>query len=415
MQLSNRARIAPASPIRKLVPLADEAKGRGIRVFHLNIGQPDIPTPQVMWEAVATARIEVLEYSPSGGMPEFREALIRYYRRYEIPVEPEHLIVTTAGSEAILFTLAAVCDPGDEVLISEPFYANYSGYGALLGVRVVPVTARPDDGYALPPRSVLEEKITPRTRAVIICNPCNPTGRVYTRQEMETLVALAAKHDLTLIADEVYREFCYAEHTPISVLSFPEIAARAVMVDSISKRFSACGARIGCLVSRNTDLVGAAMKFAQARLSPPTLGQIMGAAALAMPATYFDEVLEEYRKRRDIVIQQLGKIPGVVCQRPQGAFYVMAKLPVEDAEEFARWLLTDFHVDGETTMLAPGNGFYATPGAGSSEVRIAYVLKEERLRRAMNVISQGLEVYRTARTASTRARQPGAAGHRGLI
>jgi aspartate aminotransferase len=352
MELSERSREAPASPIRKLVPYADAAKARGVHVFHLNIGQPDIPTPQVMWDAIATAGIEVLSYSPSGGIAEFREALIGYYGRHGLKVAPEELLVTTAGSEAILFAMAVVCDPGDEVVIAEPFYANYNGYAAM-----------------------------------------HPTGRVSTRDEVETLVTLAREHDLMLIADEVYREFCYADEKPISILSFPEIADRAVMVDSLSKRFSACGARIGCLVSRNREVVAAALKFAQARLSPPTLGQVMGTAALALPPSYFDEVLVEYRLRRDAVVDELRKIPGVVCQTPQGAFYVMAKLPVPDAEDFVRWLLEEFQVNGETTMMAPGNGFYATPGAGASEVRIAYVLKEEHLRRAMRVVAEGLEAY----------------------
>lgn len=397
MKLSNRVQAAPASPIRKLVPFADEAKARGTRVYHLNIGQPDIPTPKVMWDAVKQAKIDVLSYSPSGGIAEFRQALIDYYGRYDLPVTPAQLLVTVAGSEAILFTLATICDAGDEVLIPEPFYANYNGYGALLGVKVVSVASKPEEGYALPPVGELKAKISQRTRAIVICNPSNPTGRVYTRKELETLVALAKEHDLVLIADEVYREFCYADEKPISILSFPEIADRAVMVDSISKRFSACGARIGCLVSRNEEIVAGAMKFAQARLSPPTLGQIMGTAAYSLPPSYFDEVIAEYRTRRDVLLEELAKIPGVICQAPQGAFYVMPKLPVDDAEDFVRWLLTDFNLDGETTMMAPGNGFYATPGAGLSEVRIAYVLEKEKLRRAMHIVSEGLKVYRDQR------------------
>jgi aspartate aminotransferase len=400
MHLSQRAQTAPPSPIRKLVPLADEAKRRGIRVFHLNIGQPDIATPKPMWEALAHAGIEVLDYSPSGGIPSFRQALIDYYRRWGHEVAPEHLLVTTAGSEAILFALATICDPGDEVVISEPFYANYNGYAALLGIRVKPVTSTPEDGYALPSRAQLETSIGPRTRAIILCNPSNPTGRVYTRAEMELLVGLVRERNLVLIADEVYREFCYADERPISVLGFPEIADRAIMVDSISKRFSACGARVGCMVSRNPQIIASAMKFAQARLSPPTLGQVMGAAAYAMAPSYFDDVLAEYRRRRDVLMEELARIPGVVCQVPQGAFYAMPKLPVEDAEDFVRWLLTDYDLEGETTMMAPGNGFYATPGAGRSEVRIAYVLKEEHLRRAMRVVSEGLRAYRQVRTGA---------------
>lgn len=398
MQLSQRARIAPPSPIRKLVPLADQAKSRGVRVYHLNIGQPDIPTPDAMWEALRQAKIEVLSYSPSGGIPEFVAALRRYYARHGIELGPEHLIVTTAGSEAILFAMGVVCDPGEEILIPEPLYANYNGYAALLGVHITSVTAHPEDGYALPPRAALEAKLTDRTRAILLCNPCNPTGRVYTREELETVVGLARERDLFLIADEVYREFCYADQAPISVMRFPEIAERAIMVDSLSKRFSVCGARIGCLASRNREVIGAAMKLAQARLSPPTLGQIMGIAGLELPPTYFDATAAEYRRRRDAVLEELARIPGVVCQKPQGAFYIMAKLPVDDAEDFVRWMLTDFQLDGETTMMAPGNGFYATPGAGRSEVRIAYVLEEPKLRRAMGIVAAGLRAYQAAAT-----------------
>ncbi len=393
MQLSNRVESAPQSPIRKLVPFADAAKARGNKVYHLNIGQPDIPTPQVMWDAVAKPGIEVLSYSPSGGIPVLREALIKYYDRYNIPIEPGHLLVTTAGSEAILFALASLCDPGDEVVVSEPFYANYNGYGALLNVGIKSVMASPEDGYALPPVEILESKITSRTKAIMICNPCNPTGRVYTREEMDSLVALAVKHDLAVISDEVYREFCYTDETPISILSYPEIADSAVMVDSISKRFSACGARIGCLVSRNSTFIDGAMKFAQSRLSPPTLGQLMGAAAYNLPPTYFDDVIETYRQRRDAIIEELEKIPGVICQKPQGAFYVFAKLPVEDADDFAQWMLTDFSDNNETVMVAPGSGFYATPGQGLSEVRIAYVLEEKLCRRAMQLLAMGLKAY----------------------
>jgi len=405
MDLSKRVSRAPASPIRKLVPLADAAKARGRRVYHLNIGQPDIPTPPQMWDALREARIEVLSYSPSGGIPEFVAALQRYYERHGHTLDREELIVTTAGSEAILFALGTICDPGDEIIIPEPFYANYNGYAALLGVRVVPVISTPEDGYALPPREALVAKITPRTRAILLCSPCNPTGRVYTRAEFETAVELAREHRLFLMADEVYREFCYAPGRPVSVLDFPEIADRAIMVDSLSKRFSVCGARIGCLVSRNRELVAAAMKYAQARLSPPTLGQVMGVAALDLPPSYHAGILEEYRRRRDGVMAALAEMPGVVCQTPQGAFYVMAKLPVADAEAFVRWMLTDFELDGETTMVAPGNGFYATPGAGESEVRIAYVLAAEKLTRAMAIMRAGLDAYADAATgASARTR-----------
>jgi aspartate aminotransferase len=347
-----------------------------------------------MWEALSRAKIPVLSYSPSGGIAEFRAALMRYYDRLGYEVRPEHLLVTTAGSEAILFALAATCDPGDEVIVSEPLYANYNGYAALLGVRVVPVTARPENGYALPPRADIEARITPLTRAFLVCNPCNPTGRVYSHEEIGTLVDLARQRDLFLISDEVYREFCYTDAKPVSIFAFPEIADRAIMVDSLSKRFSVCGARIGCLVSKNVEIVNSAMKFAQARLSPPTLGQIMGAAALDLPPGYYAEIIREYHRRRDVVLDELARIPGVVCRPPDGAFYIMAKLPVADAEDFVRWLLTDYELDGRTTMVAPGNGFYATPGAGAAEARIAYVLNEDDLRRAMRILAAGLKAYR---------------------
>lgn len=394
MQLSNRVLNAPESPIRKLVPFADQARARGTHVYHLNIGQPDIPTPQVMWDAVANSGIKVLSYSPSGGIPELREAMVAYYKRYDIALEPDQFLVTTAGSEAILFALAAICDPGDDIVVSEPFYANYNGYGALLNVRIKAVTASPEDGYALPPVAVWEAQITSRTKALMICNPCNPTGRVYTRDELDVLVALAKKHNLYIISDEVYREFCYSDESPISIMSFPEIADRAIMVDSISKRFSACGARIGSLASFNREVIAGAMKFAQSRLSPPTLGQVMAAAAYKLPPTYFDDVIEAYRKRRDVVLSELSQVPGVICQKPAGAFYIFAKLPLENAEAFVKWMLTDFSDNGETTMMAPGAGFYANPGLGQSEVRIAYVLEEERCRRAMQLVAMGLTAYK---------------------
>jgi aspartate aminotransferase len=357
-----------------------------------------------MWEAVRQSKIEVLSYSPSGGIPEFVAALRRYYARHGIELGSEHLIVTTAGSEAILFAMGVVCDPGEEILIPEPLYANYNGYAALLGIRVVPVTSRAEEGYALPGRATLEERIGPRTRALLLCNPCNPTGHIYTRAELETAAALARERNLFLIVDEVYREFCYAAEEPIPLLTLPDLRERAIMVDSLSKRFSVCGARIGCLASRNREVIGAAMKLAQARLSPPTLGQIMGIAGLELPPTYFDQTVAEYRRRRDAVLEELARIPGVVCQRPQGAFYIMAKLPVDDAEDFVRWLLTDFQLDGETTMMAPGNGFYATPGAGRSEVRIAYVLEEPKLRRAMGIVAAGLRAYQAAATPAAAKR-----------
>ncbi len=404
MDLSKRARVAPPSPIRKLVPLADQAKAQGRKVYHLNIGQPDIPTPGVMWDALRKTKIEVLSYSPSGGIAEFVDAQRRYYARHGLALGREEILITTAGSEAILFALAAISDPGDEVIIPEPLYANYNGYAALLGVRVSPVTSRAEDGYALPARAAIEEKITPRTRALLICNPCNPTGHIYTRDELDRAAAIARERNLYLIVDEVYREFCYADQEPIPILSYPDLHDRAIMVDSLSKRFSVCGARIGCIASRNREVIGAALKFAQARLSPPTLGQIMGAAALDLPAEYYEAIVKEYRRRRDAVLEELARIPGVLCRKPEGAFYVMARLPVDDAEDFVRWMLTDFHMDGETTMLAPGNGFYASPGVGANEVRIAYVLEEPKLRRAIGIIAAGLRAYQPSPAASAETR-----------
>ncbi len=397
MQLSARSLEAPASPIRKLVPFAVEAKQRGIHVYHLNIGQPDLATPEVMWDALRRANIEVLDYSPSGGIPEFRKGLMEYYARYGIELEDDEMIVTTAGSEAILFALSVIADPGDQVIIPEPLYANYNGYAALLGVEVVPVASEPESGYALPSDDEIEKRITGKTRAIVISNPCNPTGHVYTAEEMDRLVDLCLKHDLFLIADEVYREFFYGSDPPRGVLTYERLRDRSIMVDSISKRFSACGARIGALASHNTEVIAAAMKFAQARLSPPTLGQVMATAAVRLPQSYYDEIVAEYRLRRDAVLEELAKIDGVLCRKPEGAFYIMATLPVDDAEAFVRWMLTDFSAAGKTTMMAPGAGFYATPGSGTKEVRIAYVLEEQSLREAISIVAAGLKRYPGAR------------------
>ena len=393
-RLSNRATHMPASPIRKLVPFAEGAKARGIHVYHLNIGQPDIPTPKEMMDAYRNTTLTVLPYSHSAGSWEYREHLAQYYRSHGIEVDKEHVLVTTGGSEAIIFTFMTIMDPGDEVIIPEPFYTNYNGFAVEAGVKVVPVTCNRADGFKLPPDAEIEARITERTKAILICNPNNPTGYVYTQEELERLQRLAEKHDLFLLADEVYREFVYDGAHHHSILSLPGIGERAVVMDSISKRFSACGARIGCVVTRNPAILEAALKFGQARLSPPTLDMIAADAALVnTPPEYLQEVVNEYRARRDVVFEALEKIPGVEGLKPRGAFYTIVKLPVDDAEKFATWLLSDFDHNGETVMLAPANGFYATPGKGVDEVRIAFVLNLESMKRAMDILRVALEKY----------------------
>ncbi|MBD3336549.1 MAG: aminotransferase class I/II-fold pyridoxal phosphate-dependent enzyme [Candidatus Eisenbacteria bacterium] len=392
--MSQRARLAPASPIRKLVPLADDARSRGTHVYHLNIGQPDIVTPEPMLAALHDYEGPVLAYAPSGGLPEFVEVLADYYRRCGIDVARRDIMVTTAASEALVFALAATLDPGDEVLIPEPLYANYLGFSALLGLQVRPVTCAPENGYMIPPPEELDRMCGPRTKAVILCNPGNPTGRVTGKDELERLGEWICERGLYLIGDEVYREFCYTGQAPPSILNLKGCEERTIMVDSLSKRFSACGARIGCVVTRNAEVAAGMLKFAQARLSPPTLGQLMGIRAYRdLPAAYYHEVVETYRERRDLLCTKLEAIPGVFCRKPEGAFYLMARLPVDDSEAFTRWMLTDFQMDGETIMMAPGAGFYATPGLGQKEVRIAYVLETGRLERAMGILAAGLAQY----------------------
>ncbi len=386
---SRRGDGAPSSPIRKLVPHADAARARGVHVYHLNIGQPDIETPAAMREAVKAYDERVIAY---GGEEAFRAFLTGYYARLGVPLEPHQLLVTTGGSEAVFFAMAACLDQGDELLVPDPMYANYMGYGAILGNRVTPLPTRVEDGYHLPSEG-LSRYVTPRTKAVLLCNPCNPTGAVFGDDELDRISALCVEHDLFLIADEVYREFVYDGPTATSVLTRPELVDRAVVVDSLSKRFSLCGARIGCLVSRNADVMAAAMKFAQARLSPPALAQVAAAAASTLATDYFVQIEAEYRRRRDVVFDALRGFDGVEVHRPEGAFYQMARLPVDDAERFVRFLLDDFEVDGETTMVAPGEGFYAEPGRGRDEVRIAYVLNEQALTKAMHIVGKALEVY----------------------
>jgi len=381
------------SPIRRLVPLADEAKRKGKRVYHLNIGQPDIPTPKEFLDGVRSAPVEVLAYSPSQGLPEAIQAFLCYYGEWGITLSPEEILITTGGSEAVLFALNVACDPGDQVIVPEPFYPNYNGFSRLAEVELVPLTTSREEGFHLPPRGEIERLITPRTRAILFSNPGNPTGTVYREEELELLADIALRHDLFLVADEVYREFVYVGSHK-SVLSFPELREHAIMVDSISKRLSACGARIGAIVSRNPGVMDAARRCAMARLSPPTLEQLGLVAFMAHPhhRQVLREMADEYRRRREVLAQELARIPGVSFQLPEGAFYMMLGLPVDDAEGFVRWMLTDFPGE-ETVMLAPGEGFYKTPGLGRDEARIAYVLKEDDLVRACEVLKQGLEAY----------------------
>ena len=392
--LSRRAIETPASPIRRLVPYADRAKARGIKVYHLNIGQPDIETPAEMMDAYRNVDIKVLSYGPSQGLKEYIDALVPYYSRVGIDVRAQDILVTTGGSEAIMFALDTVADAGDEVIVPEPFYTNYAGFASTASVKLVPVTCLAETGFALPPKAEFERVITSRTRAIIYSNPGNPTGAVFTRPELEMLADLCAERGLYLIGDEAYREFIYdddTEHT--SVLNLAGIEDRAILVDSVSKRYSACGARIGCVISRNAELMAAVLKFGQARLCPPTIDQLAALAAVKVPDSYFAEVRREYQSRRDLVCDAIAKIPGAVCRKPGGAFYVMPKLPIRDGEEFAIFMLEEFQLDNETVMVAPAEGFYGTPGMGKDEVRIAYVLNCDDLARAMKILAAGVEAF----------------------
>ena len=393
-KISNKGKQMPESPIRKLVPYADIAKKNGNKVYHLNIGQPDIKTPEVALQAVKNTDIKVLEYSHSAGFESYRIKLSEYYKTQGLPIDLADIIITTGGSEALLFALGSTMDVGDEIIIPEPFYANYNGFSVASGVTVVPVISTIDDGFALPPIAAFEDLITPRTKAILICNPGNPTGYLYSQEEMNQLAALVKKHDLFLIADEVYREFIYdAKDKHYSVMNIPGIEENSIMIDSVSKRYSMCGARIGCIVSKNKEVMAAAMKFAQARLSPPTYEQIASEAALQTPQSYFDEVIEEYKERRDILISELQKIEGVKVGTPKGAFYCIAQLPVVNADDFAQWLLESYNLNKETVMVAPAAGFYSTPNVGLNEVRIAYVLKKEDLVRSVHILKEALKVY----------------------
>lgn len=383
----------PESPIRKLVPYAESTKKKGHKVYHLNIGQPDIKTPEVALNAIKNNNIEILEYSHSAGFESYRTKLSQYYTSHGLPIDTADIIITTGGSEALLFALGSTMDAGDEIIIPEPFYANYNGFSVASGVTVVPVISTIDEGFALPPIADFEKLITPKTKAILICNPGNPTGYLYTQEEIQQLAELVKKHDLFLIADEVYREFTYDGDKHYSVMNVPGIEQNAIMIDSVSKRYSMCGARIGCIVSKNKELMSTAMKFAQARLSPPTFAQIASEAALDTPQNYFDEVIAEYKERRDTLISELNKIEGVKVATPKGAFYCIAQLPVDNADKFAQWLLESFDSKGETVMVAPAAGFYSTPGVGLTEIRIAYVLKKEDLIRSVEILAEAIKQY----------------------
>ena len=393
-KISKKGLAMPESPIRKLVPFAEKAKKNGTKVYHLNIGQPDIKTPDVAIEAVKNASIEVLEYSHSAGFESYRTKLSDYYKKHELPIDTQDIIITTGGSEALLFAMGSIMDVDDEIIIPEPFYANYNGFSTASGVKVVPVISSIEDGFALPPIDAFEKLITPKTKAILICNPGNPTGYLYSKEEILKLAEIVKKHDLFLIADEVYREFTYDGYKHYSVMNVPGIEENAIMIDSVSKRYSMCGARIGCIVSKNKEVMATAMKFAQARLSPPTYAQIASEAALETPQSYFDDVISEYKERRDILVSELNKIEGVKVAVPKGAFYCIAKLPVNNADNFAQWLLESYNFNNETVMVAPAAGFYSTPGVGLDEVRIAYVLKKEDLVKSVQVLKEALAVYK---------------------
>ncbi|MEM8508919.1 MAG: pyridoxal phosphate-dependent aminotransferase [Bacteroidota bacterium] len=395
-KISSKGNRMPSSPIRKLVPFAEGAKKRGTKVIHLNIGQPDIKTPKIALDAVRNAKIEVLAYSRTEGSEEYRDKIAQYYSKHKISISYSDIVVTTGGSEALSFTMGTLLDPGDEILISEPFYANYNGFAAANGVNVVPVISSIDTNFALPPIHEFENKITEKTKAILICNPGNPTGYLYTHKEIQQLADLVKKNDLFLVADEVYREFAYDGKTHHSILREPGLEQHAVVIDSVSKRYSMCGARIGCVVSRNPSVIATLIKFAQARLSPPTLAQIASEAALDTPQRYFEEVIDEYVSRRDLLVAELEKIEGVKIARPSGAFYCVAELPVEDADHFAQWLLEQFEVDGETVMVAPAAGFYASPEHGKQQIRIAYVLEKSVLQRAVKILKAALLSYSEA-------------------
>ncbi|QCE40409.1 pyridoxal phosphate-dependent aminotransferase [Psychroserpens sp. NJDZ02] len=393
-KISNKGQLMPQSPIRKLVPFAEKAAKAGKNIYYLNIGQPDIKTPKIAMQAVKDADIDVLSYSRSEGSEQYRKKIANYYEKNDIHVKHDDIIVTTGGSEALLFAFGSIMDVDDEVIIPEPFYANYNGFSTASGVKVVPVISKIEDNFALPPIEEFEKLITPKTKAILICNPGNPTGYLYSKEEIQKLAAIVKKHDLFLIADEVYREFAYDGATHYSILQVDGLEDNAIVIDSVSKRYSMCGARIGCLVSKNKAVIATALKFAQARLSPPTLAQIASEAALDTPQSYFDDVIEEYVERRNVLIEELNKIEGVQVANPKGAFYCIVQLPVKNSDTFAQWLLEDFDVNGETVMVAPAAGFYSTPGVGLNQIRIAYVLNTDSLKKAVHILKEALKVYK---------------------
>ena len=391
--ISNKGTKMPESPIRKLVPFAEKAKSKGKTVFHLNIGQPDIESPKLAIDAVNNFKNKVVEYSHSAGFESYRKGLATYYQKLGININYNDVMVTTGGSEALLFSLNSCFDDGDEIIIPEPFYANYNGFSISAGVKVKPITTSINDSFALPAIEEFEKLITSKTKAIMICNPGNPTGYLYSKEELETLRDIVIKHDLFLFADEVYREFCYDGNLHHSILKIQGLEQHAVVIDSTSKRYSMCGIRVGCIISKNKELMDTALKFAQARLSPPTFGQIAAEAALKTPQTDFDMVSTEYVQRRDLLIEELNKIKGVICPKPKGAFYCIAQLPVDNADKFAQWLLEEFDHEGKTLMLAPAAGFYSTPETGTNQVRIAYVLNQEALNQAIICLKKALETY----------------------
>ena len=395
-KISNRGIQMPSSPIRKLVPFAEQAKSEGAHVYHLNIGQPDIKTPEIALAAVKNNNISILAYSRSEGSDQYRSKLADYYKANQIEVEANDIIVTTGGSEALQFILGSIMDQEDEIIIPEPFYANYNGFSTAQGINVIPVVSKIENNFSLPPISEFEKLITAKTKAVLICNPGNPTGYLYSKEEINQLEQLVIKYDLFLISDEVYREFCYDGYTHNSIMSKQSLSDHAIMIDSVSKRYSMCGARIGCLVTKNKSVYNTALKFAQARLSPPTYAQIASEAALCTPDSYFQKVINEYSNRRNILIEELQKIDGVKVAIPRGAFYCIVELPITNADDFSQWLLEKFRVNNETIMIAPAAGFYATEGLGKNQVRIAYVLKKAELISSVNILKEGLKVYNSS-------------------
>lgn len=391
--ISQKGKKMPASPIRKLVPYAEAAKKRGVKVYHLNIGQPDIETPEVALNAVRNFEQKVVEYSHSAGILSYRQKLVEYYEKFNIHITADDIIIGAGASEAILFAMNSCMDPGDEIIIPEPFYANYNGFAVNAGVNVVPIPSSIESGFALPPITEFEKAITPKTKAIIICNPNNPTGYLYSEEELKVLREIVLKYDLFLFSDEVYREFCYDGKKHFSVMHLDGLENNVVLIDSVSKRYSACGVRIGAMISKNKELMATAIKFAQARLSPPTFGQVAAEAAIDTPDEYFDKVIDEYIARRNVVVEKINKIEGAYCPNPSGAFYVVAKLPIDDSDIFCQWLLEDFNYHGQTVMLAPATGFYATKGKGLDEVRISYVLKVEDLKSSIKCLEEALKVY----------------------